>query len=513
MIGLRRIDSLSGIERYMTEDVDTEELKLRLICCDCVGEQFLSDQIEAEGIDGTCHYCSGEGKTFTLEQMAERIATAFEQHYERTSDEPTGFERAMMNDKESPYDWSRHGDPVSDVIQEAAEIDVAPANDIHQILQEEYANDPMDAISGESEFDDESHYEPKKHDGSAWEREWREFERSLKTESRYFNEEARAHLRQIFDGIATMRTQAGASVIIEAGPEPDSAFQGFYRARSFESWSALEPALTRPDLHLGPPPAKFAQSGRMNARGIAVFYGADEAATALAEVRPPVGANVVVGQFKLTRRVRLLDLKAFAGILERGSTFDPTFARRKERAIFLEGLVRRMTMPVMPSDEALEYLPTQAIADFLASQVEPELDGILFPSVQVAGEKVNVVLFHKAARVAEVTYPKGTQLTVHTGMFNGEEWEPDLTVYEEVPPPPAEASPPEANSDDLDFGGLPPVEWEPLSERDLREVTLEVELSLLEVRQVKGVLFNTFDERVERQRIEARTHDGTRDNE
>jgi hypothetical protein len=303
--------------------VNTEELKLRLICCDCVGEQFLSNLIYAEGADGTCHYCSAESKTFTLEQMAENVSVAFERHYERTSDEPDGIERAIMNDKESPYDWSRHGEPVCSVIQEAAVIDEDAAKDIQQILRNENACDPMDAISGEQEFDDESHYEPTKHDASSWQKEWSRFEQSLKSESRHFNEEARAHLVQLFDGMATMRTKTGTRVIVEAGPGAGSPFQHFYRARSFETWSTLEPALIHPDLHLGPPPSKFAQGGRMNARGISVFYGADEAATALAEVRPPVGAKVVVAQFKLTRRVRLLDLKLFADVLEQGSVFDP----------------------------------------------------------------------------------------------------------------------------------------------------------------------------------------------
>jgi hypothetical protein len=273
----------------------------------------------------------------------------------------------------------------------------------------------------------------------------------LKTESRYFNEEARTHLKQVFDGIETMRTDANTGVLIDTGPEEGSPYRGFFRARSFESWDALKVALTRPDLHLGRPPAAVAHSGRMNARGISVFYGADEAKTALAEVRPPVGGNVAVAQFKLTRRVRLLNLRAFAHILEKGSIFDPAYLRRKERSIFLETLVRHMTMPVMPSNEALDYLPTQAIADYLASLISPELDGILFPSVQVPGEKVNVVLFHKASRVQLLTYPADTKLSVDTGMFNGDEWVYELTVVEEIPAPPQKSSP---RYDDMDFGRI-----------------------------------------------------------
>lgn len=485
----------------MTEDVDTEELKLRLICSDCVGEAFLSNEIESSGHDGTCHYCGGVGKTFTLEQMADRVSTAFSQHYERTDPNPTGFEYAMMRDKESTYDWSRHGTLVTDVIQETAEIDEQPAIDIQQILRDENAGDPTDWSGEEEEFDDESHYEPKKLDDDTWQREWRQFERSLKTESRYFSEEARAHLTRLFDGVATMRTQSGAGVILQAGPEEELPIHGFYRARAFESWSKLETALTDPAQNLGPPPPTLALGGRMNARGIAVFYGADEPETALAEVRPPVGANVVVARFKLVRRVRLLDLKAFAEILERGSIFDPTYAPRRERALFLERLLRRMTMPVMPSDEALEYLATQAVADFLASRIEPELDGILFPSVQVPGGKLNVVLFQKAARIAAISYPKGTKLWVDTGMFNGEEWEHELTVVEEATPPELEKSLPPP-FDTIDIGRLSDIDWDPDPDSDKRPMTLQVDLASLEVRKVTGVHFHTDNEKVDRKRVE-----------
>jgi hypothetical protein len=481
-------------------DVDTEELKVRLICADCVGEAFLSARIEREGNLSTCHYCEGEGKTFSLERMAECTSTAFSQHYQRTDVNPTGLEYAMMNDKESPREWYRHGELITDLIQEIAEIDEEPAKDIQQILRDENAGDPFDYTGEEEEFDDESQYEPKKLDDETWRNEWSRFEHSLKTEARYFSEEARAHLGQIFDEIDKLRTQAGASVVVEAGPK--KRLKAFYRARTFEAWSRLEPALTSPDIHLAPPPPEFALNGRMNPRGISVFYGANRPEVALAEVRPPVGARVVLARFELMRRVRLLDLKAFADVHEKGSVFDPTYAPRRERALFLKSLVRRLTMPVMPSDEALEYLPTQAIADFLASRHDPELDGILFPSVQVKGQ-LNVVLFHKAARVAPIEYPEGTKVSMDTGMFNGEEYEYELTVLEEVPPskPTKKKSLPGAFAG-LDLGNLPSIEWDTTPDPDSRPMTLKVDLSSLEVREVKGVRYTTENDKVSRRRTE-----------
>src|SRR3954470_5589142 len=76
-------------------------------------------------------------------------------------------------------------------------------------------------------------------------------------------------------------------------------------------------AMERPDLEVGPPPPARAMAGRMNARGISVFYGALEAATAVAEVRPPVGSKVLVVRFEILRPVRLLDVEALRALRTR----------------------------------------------------------------------------------------------------------------------------------------------------------------------------------------------------
>ena len=58
----------------------------------------------------------------------------------------------------------------------------------------------------------------------------------------------------------------------------------------------------------------------------------------------------------------------------------------------------------MPSDETFDYLPTQAIAEYLATKVNPRIDGIIFSSSQTGGEGRNVVLFnHASAAKIETT--------------------------------------------------------------------------------------------------------------
>lgn len=113
-------------------------------------------------------------------------------------------------------------------------------------------------------------------------------------------------------------------LIIAAGPE--TAHAAFFRARVFQNEKELLSALKKPDLELGPPPASASRAGRMNARGISVFYGATNIETAISEVHPPVGSQILIGRFDIIRPIRLLDLNALSTVRVSGSIFDPDYA-------------------------------------------------------------------------------------------------------------------------------------------------------------------------------------------
>jgi hypothetical protein len=91
-------------------------------------------------------------------------------------------------------------------------------------------------------------------------------------------------------------------------------------------------------------------------------------------------------------------------------------------------------MPVMPGDESLEYLITQAIADFLASDAENPIDGIIYPSVQVQGKSNNIVLFNKASRVLGIKLPKEIEVETHLGHWDDYEvmWVDHYSVFENI---------------------------------------------------------------------------------
>jgi len=483
----------------MSRDENLVKLNSRKLCFNCVGESFLCDEIRNQGRRGTCSYCGKSAKCYSIEKMAERIELVFEQHYVRTSDQPSALQCSMLADKESNYDWERDGEPVVDAIMNAADIPQEAASDIQRILGNKHFDFDNTVTGEESEFSSDAYYEESDTDDARLQDEWREFERSLKTEARFFSRAASQLLESVFKGIDTMQTRDGRSLIIAAGP--GTAFSSVFRARSFQSHDSLEIAIARPDNHIGSPPSEQAIAGRMNAHGISVFYGANKSMVALAEVRPPVGSKVVVGRFEIIRPIHLLDLTALNDITTLGSIFDPTFIDRLERTMFLRTLSRRITVPVMPNNETFEYLATQAIADFLATENTPPLDGIIFPSVQTAGESLNVVLFHKAARVEEIELPEGTKLSANLGYMTEDGWEGDYSVFEEVEPKKEDLS----TTQPVGFGHLVDFAYDSVQrDLDTRPPTLKVDLESVRVHIVEAVNFKTIESPVRRHRWEKR---------
>jgi hypothetical protein len=264
----------------MADDKDEER-----VCRGCVGEDFLRGLIDKDGVVAECAFCGAEEEaTITLEALADHVEGAFDRHFERTSPDPDMFEEMLIRDREINFEWYRHGEPVLYAVADAASIGEELAQAVLDILEERHADLEAAQMGHECEFGGDSYYESKGVDDREIAAEWHELERSLRVEARYFNPAAEALMGRLFDEVDGQVTQDGEPVIVTAGP--DHEIKTFFRARAFHHDTELDDALLRPDLHLGPPPATKARAGRMNAHGIAAFYGASDPEVALAEVRP-----------------------------------------------------------------------------------------------------------------------------------------------------------------------------------------------------------------------------------
>ncbi len=244
----------------------------------------------------------------------------------------------------------------------------------------------------------------------------------------------------------------------------------------------------------------------MNAQGIPVFYGAMDPRTCVSEVRAPVGAHVVVGRFDLLRSVKLLDLDALSNVYAGGSYFDPDYSEREGRAEFFRHLVSEISRPVMPQDEALEYLATQAVAEFLAHKVDPRLDGIIFHSSQTGGDGRNVVLFNHARGVEPHSLPEGTSMEVRLpprGLDDSDDWYDwygGIVVWETVPSnlPEVESAAPKGEERRGPIRIL--MEDGPDEVEEEEEPTLRLDINSLEVLVMEAVAYTTKELSVSRHR-------------
>ena len=156
---------------------------------------------------------------------------------------------------------------------------------------------------------------------------------------------------------------------------------------------------TEPLIHglmTAPPAGAAAVAGRANYAGDPHFYGALDAETAVAEVRPWIGARVTVARFEAGQPLTLVNLAATISRLELGPL--------AVWAGFMFGLP-------MHRDDGKAYLGTQALAKRLR---ECGADGVLYQSA-MRPTGVNAVLFkHRQLRCVSRQLHEVTDVAVTT---------------------------------------------------------------------------------------------------
>lgn len=202
---------------------------------------------------------------------------------------------------------------------------------------------------------------------------WRDFSYEIKHRRRFYDESGVKFLADLFGN-------ADQLPFIELHPNGE----GFriYRSRKASDRGQAEEILKDPSTQLFAPPETKAVEGRMNPRGVSLFYGASREDIAVSEVRPSVGSFVVVGQFRPTHKLKLLDLPSLEKNLPDvpQSIFAEDFHRIVARRGFFRQFHSNIIQPVQPAHEALEYIPTQAVAEFVIHTLR--FHGIVYSPVQ-----------------------------------------------------------------------------------------------------------------------------------
>ena len=353
------------------------------ICCLCVHDSYLQDLILESGARGECLKCGKNNPSIELDTLANLIAEILRETVEEGElVDVWDFERDRISHTEQA------GDSLSDFIGEILQVDEDDDPLIDYVLEKLVSHSPGD----EGFFDGEA-YTRKKYRPFAVEENWIEFRNGLMHKSRFFNHKAKEFLEWLFEGIDSFKVGGFGPGVVRMLTPLDC--EPIYRARNCTPPNDHSAAiLANPSDQLAAPPKEIAPAGRMSPSGVPVFYGAFERRTCIAELRPPVGGKVISGEFKLTREIRVLDFTALEVAYDRKvvSYFDPGYRRKIERRQFLKSFHRIISHPVA-HDQEHEYLQTQVIAEYLATQHKPSIEGVIFASAQDKQEGGRNIVF------------------------------------------------------------------------------------------------------------------------
>jgi hypothetical protein len=236
---------------------------------------------------------------------------------------------------------------------------------------------------------------------------WARFTTSLMHDQRFFNSEARELIARIFSDVHQQRD------VHSQGPvyliEPNKVGSTFIRARI-----ANEPAKRREiegDLagKLGLPPERLRMAGRLNPSGVPAFYAAYDTDTCIAELRPSVGEIVVTAEFQIPEPICVLDTTLFGAKPKAHDPFARDARKRAAQWLFMTSFMNEIARPILPGDVHLDYVPTQAVAEYLVrhhkftfADKERTIDAIIYGSAQHPGGR-NIALLGPAAVVGNST--------------------------------------------------------------------------------------------------------------
>jgi hypothetical protein len=215
------------------------------------------------------------------------------------------------------------------------------------------------------------------------------FARRVRHERRYvWDTETRAFLDTV---LATLRDR----------DVPISARSIAYRAQlGVDYHPVIEDGVELGELPYGfraarmKPCANRAREGRVNPIGMPVLYLSSKVHTAISEVRPWVGSEISVAQFKVLRNLLAVDLslghgKRWLDPRVFGVELPPPDVQTKEKVVWTD-IDNAFSRPVTLSDDSADYVPTQILAELFR---DAGYDAIIYRS-QFGKDGYNIALFN-----------------------------------------------------------------------------------------------------------------------
>ena len=352
----------------------------RLCCVKCFQSPNLRRFIEEAGTTGDCDFCE-----------AEDVAVISPRELAEPMDELIGF----YHPAEADQDYAREGNRDAMDFPSLAEVMQDDWSFFNGNFGYEVWDELLDEIRGVGrQRPDDGCYLQESAMGwssncdriyeESGEDLWSEFADQIKRERRFiFTGRFADQERRPETWITQAVTDLGAVHELAVG-------ERLYRARKGVTEPSRENGWLRqpfPASQMGAPPAHLATAARANSLGIPMFYAAFERDTAVVEAGRFPGTEVSVRRVTPVKRLRMVDL------MQLRSVPDPIGVTNLESVLWKNGLLNRLneelSRPIHPDDSAIEYLPTQYLAEAIR---DTGFDGILYQSA-MQQEGRNAVIF------------------------------------------------------------------------------------------------------------------------
>lgn len=341
-------------------------------CCEkCFDDKFLQDFIRSSNQHGTCDYCgSAAVAIIDCSDLREKFLRFLDL-----------YERADIGTNMYPWESAIDlGEALSDMIQLEWEIfsETLPYEQQRVLLGSIYNGRlrPRDYDTSAIPVDDlwvdsERNFS---HDSS--DVRWEAFADYVKSVRRYVIEWDDIHeVNDPAHWLPALLTKT--ELMLTVGTK-------LFRAREGKNKSGAGPIPTK---FMGSPPPDMAVSGRANPYGIPYLYLASDHGTAIAEIRPWVGAEITIGEVEVKEDLKLLDLSDRPYLRDGPFSVDDLATTIEEYSL-LRALAEQLSKPTNPALSNIEYVPSQYLTEVIASN---GFDGIRYASS--LGQGVNYVLF------------------------------------------------------------------------------------------------------------------------
>lgn len=367
------------------------------ICSYCIGDPSLSKWIDNNGATGKCDFDKSHGKSnkvVTVGEFAFEVDNFFRQNYQLGDEYPY-----YDDDRDSPT-YVQYGQPYREILADELDCNDRVLDAIAENLPD--LDDYEIRDGGEPFYNEFSHYESlaeaqrrayldaedwheaKLYDTTSY--KWENFCQTVKFERRFFK--VKNILDDLFQepenykngDIKSLYTLKAGTRILRGRVLSDELTENVINKDPFNCLGA-------------PPPIKTI-AGRMNVNFIPAFYGAFDAMTVIAEVRPSIGDVVAIGEFLLEQDITVFDFTAYDKAYEPHRPSE--YISDGSRYGFIRDMQEEISKPISSFQQSIEYIPTQIVAEYLREHFE--CDAVIYKSsvhIDANSDTRNIVIFNR----------------------------------------------------------------------------------------------------------------------